>query len=443
MSSKASRLGTSASFGNARPVSARRAAINSATKAPTEGAPPPVVLPLRHISLNPANPRATLGDLTALAGSLKDHGQKQAITIMARDAYLVANPDQSENLEADTSYVVIDGNSRLAAAREAGLPTLKVMVDDDLGSDPDELLESALVANIHRQDLAPLDEARALEALLRVHGSQRKLAARLHRSQGWVAQRLALLGLTPELQQRLERKEESVELLRAVGNKPAEEQQAEFERLKQLKAEEEADRERQRAARSVPESDYGVITPAPGSASVLPSGPGSGPSSGLSSGSSSSGQSSGSTPVPGSWGASEPLVAPVSESEGDYGVITSAFAPRSVPAPDPQSDYGVITSEAPGLRWHESDSPASARTESQRRDAVPDRAFSDRTVPGRTVPDRAASDRAVSDRAASDRAGADAVPWADPKAVLAIAKQWMTPENYRTLLKLAADEDTA
>ncbi|MGW7417683.1 ParB/RepB/Spo0J family partition protein [Streptomyces sp. NPDC054863] len=396
MSSKASRLGTSASFGNARPVSARRAAINSATKAPTEGAPPPVVLPLRHISLNPANPRATLGDLTALAGSLKDHGQKQAITLMARDAYLAANPDQREHLEADTSYVVIDGNSRLAAAREAGLATLKVMVDDDLGSDPDELLESALVANIHRQDLAPLDEARALEALLRVHGSQRKLAGRLHRSQGWVAQRLALLGLTPELQQRLERKEESVELLRAVGNKPAEEQQAEFERLKQLKAQEDADRERQRTAKSAPESDYGVITPAPG--------PTSGP-----------------TPEP----MSGPTSEGAAEPESDYAVITSApeHAPAqgsgpmsgtaSAPAPEPPGDYAVITSEAPrGSRPQETGSSVPARTEPLRRDAAP------------------------------DRAGADAVPWEDPKAVLAIARQWMTPENYRTLLKLAADEAT-
>ncbi|MEU8893807.1 ParB/RepB/Spo0J family partition protein [Streptomyces sp. NPDC048442] len=376
MSSKASRLGTSASFGNARPVSARRAAINSATKAPTEGAPPPVVLPLRHISLNPANPRATLGDLSALAGSLKDHGQKQAITLMARDAYLAANPDQREHLEADTSYVVIDGNSRLAAAREAGLATLKVMVDDDLGSDPDELLESALVANIHRQDLAPLDEARALEALLRVHGSQRKLASRLHRSQGWVAQRLALLGLTPELQQLLERKEESVELLRAVGNKPAEEQQAEFERLKQLKAQEEADREKQRTARSAPEGDYGVITSAP-------------------------------VPVP----ASVPESVPVPEPKSDYGVITPGSEPTSAPAPGPQSDYGVITSQAPrGPRPQETDSPAPARTEPR-------------------------------SRAAADRAGADAMPWEDPKAVLTIARQWMTSENYRTLLKLAAATD--
>ncbi len=131
-------------------------------------------------------------------------------------------PDRQADLEPDTTHVVIDGSSRLAAAREAGLATIKVMVSDDQGSSSEELLESALVANIHRQDLGELDEARALERLLAIHGSQRDLARRLHRSQAWVSQRLALLNLTPELQARVG--EEPIDLLRAVGNKPAEEQ---------------------------------------------------------------------------------------------------------------------------------------------------------------------------------------------------------------------------
>ncbi|WP_444875956.1 ParB/RepB/Spo0J family partition protein [Streptomyces canus] len=73
------------------------------------------------------------------------------------------------------------------------------MVSDDQGTTSEELLESALVANIHRQDLEELDEARALQRLLAIHGSQTALAKRLQRSQGWVSQRLALLNLTPDL----------------------------------------------------------------------------------------------------------------------------------------------------------------------------------------------------------------------------------------------------
>ncbi|MFD0396235.1 ParB/RepB/Spo0J family partition protein [Streptomyces nogalater] len=166
----------------------------------------------------PRQPRSSLGNLTDLAGSLRTHGQKQAITVMNRDAYIKANPEREADLEPDTTHVVIDGSSRLAAAREAQLPTVKVMVSDDQGTNSEELLESALVANIHRQDLGELDEARALQRLLAIHGSQTALAKRLHRSQGWVSQRLALLKLTPELQAKVGH--EPIDLLRAVANKP-------------------------------------------------------------------------------------------------------------------------------------------------------------------------------------------------------------------------------
>ncbi|MDX3539701.1 ParB/RepB/Spo0J family partition protein [Streptomyces sp. MB09-01] len=236
MSSKASKLGTGTSFTQTQSVSARRQAINAATNAPTEGALPPVKLPVNAISLNPANPRSSLGDLSDLAASLRDHKQKQAITVMSRFSYLEANPTMAEKLEDGTKYIVIDGNSRLAAAREAGLTEIKVMIDEDLGDTAVEILESALVANIHRQDLDPLDEARALQQLLQVVGTQDALANRLHRSQGWVSQRLALLGLTPDLQAKLVAGEEPAELLRRVGNKAPEEQAAHLERLKEEKA---------------------------------------------------------------------------------------------------------------------------------------------------------------------------------------------------------------
>ncbi|MGW3464592.1 ParB/RepB/Spo0J family partition protein [Streptomyces olivaceoviridis] len=244
--SKADQLGAGR-FGGARPVSARRQAVAAATGVPTEGVAPPSELPVHQISPNPDNPRSQLGDLTDLAGSLKTHGQKQAITVMNRDAYLTANPDRAGDLEPNTTHVVIDGSSRLAAAREAGLATVKVMVSDEQGSTSEELLESALVANIHRQDLEELDEARALQRLLVIHGSQTALAKRLHRSQGWVSQRLALLTLTPELQARIGR--EPIDLLRAVGNKPADQQMAALEALKAERARKEAEKAALKAAR--------------------------------------------------------------------------------------------------------------------------------------------------------------------------------------------------
>ncbi|MEU6687740.1 ParB/RepB/Spo0J family partition protein [Streptomyces sp. NPDC046832] len=249
--SKASQLGAGRFGGGARPVSARRQAVAAATGVPTDGVAPPTELPPHRISLNPDNPRSSLGDLTDLAGSLQTHGQKQAITVMNRDAYIKANPERKADLEPDTTHVVIDGSSRLAAARDVGLTTIKVMVSDDQGANSEELLESALVANIHRQDLSELDEARALQRLLVIHGSQTALAKRLHRSQGWVSQRLALLSLTPELQARIG--EEPIDLLRAVGSKPPEQQEELLAGLKQERARKEAEKqERKRTKQTGP-----------------------------------------------------------------------------------------------------------------------------------------------------------------------------------------------
>ncbi|MFF4911250.1 ParB/RepB/Spo0J family partition protein [Streptomyces sp. NPDC001260] len=253
--SKADQLGAGRFGGGVRPISARRQAVAAATGVPTEGIAPPSELPVHRISLNPDNPRSTLGDLTDLAGSLKTHGQKQAITVMNRDAYIKANPEREADLEPDTTHVVVDGSSRLAAAREGGLDSVKVMVSDDQGTTPEELLESALVANIHRQDLEELDEARALQRLLDIYGSQRALAKRLHRSQGWISQRLSLLNLAPELQARIG--EEPIDLLRAVGNKPVEEQEAALAELKAARARKEEARAGQPTAAP---GDYGVIS---------------------------------------------------------------------------------------------------------------------------------------------------------------------------------------
>lgn len=239
--SKADQLGSGRFGGSARPVSARRAAIGTATGVPTEGVAPPTRLPVSRISTNPDNPRSALGDLTELAGSLQEHGQKQAITVMNRDAYIKANPEREGDLEPNTTHVVVDGSSRLAAAREAGLTDLGVMVDDAQGSDGEAILESALVANIHRKDLDPLDEARALQRLLALHVSQVKLAKRLKKSQGWVSQRLALLNLTPELQAVVG--EEPVELLRAVAKEPQDRQGTALEQLKAERARKEAERQ--------------------------------------------------------------------------------------------------------------------------------------------------------------------------------------------------------
>ncbi|MGC4984695.1 ParB/RepB/Spo0J family partition protein [Streptomyces sp. DT193] len=374
--SKADQLGAGRFGGGVRPVSARRQAVAAATGVPTEGVAAPSELPLHRINPNPDNPRSKLGDLTDLAGSLKTHGQKQAITVMNRDAYIRANPERAADLEPDTTHVVVDGSSRLAAAREAGLDTLKIMVSDDQGTTSEELLESALVANIHRQDLEELDEARALERLLAIHGSQRELAKRLHRSQGWVSQRLALLNLTPELQARVG--QEPIDLLRAVGNKPADQQEAALEGLKAERLRKEEEKQARASDQAeAPEKpgqdtqagDYGVITKA------VASQPGTG--------------------AAGDYGVITEAVAsqsPEGAGSGDYAVITEPAASRSG-ADGGAGDYGVITgSREPGEQGAPSSSTQTPTAPST--DAVPEPRSDSRPAvvtdvtdaPGRTSP---------------------------------------------------------
>ncbi|MFD9541414.1 ParB/RepB/Spo0J family partition protein [Streptomyces sp. NPDC060022] len=198
--SKAKNLGAGASFAQARPISARRAAIGAATGAPTDGVPDPTELPLGVISQNPDNPREELRDLDGLADSIREIGLINAITIASVEAYLAERPDRAEDLDEGTRFIVIDGHRRLEAARLAGAPKIRVSVDNALVSTDESLLEAAFVANVHRDDMNPLEQAQALRKLVEFYGSQSKAAKRLGIAQSTISSKLSILDLDPELQ---------------------------------------------------------------------------------------------------------------------------------------------------------------------------------------------------------------------------------------------------
>ncbi|MFF5448488.1 ParB/RepB/Spo0J family partition protein [Streptomyces sp. NPDC012888] len=225
--SKADKLGVSASFARAQPVSvsSRRAAIAEATGAPTSGVLPPSEVPIEALAPNPFNLREELTDLDEMAQSLLSRGQLQPLAVATRMAFMEAHPGRTEGL-ARAPYVVIDGNRRLAAAQLAGLKTMHIHVNDSLATSAADILESALIANIHRVDVAPMDQARALQELVEVHGSQAQVAKRLGKTPAWVSQRLALLNLTPPLQEKVESGELKVEPARRIGRLPQEQQAA-------------------------------------------------------------------------------------------------------------------------------------------------------------------------------------------------------------------------
>ncbi|MFJ5680299.1 ParB/RepB/Spo0J family partition protein [Streptomyces sp. NPDC093097] len=266
MSSKARRLGPSASFSHAAPaVSARRAAIAEATEAPTSApAPKAARLPLNLISENPDNPRETVGDVSDLAQSILEVGLVNAISLVTVDAYLAERPGQASRLKDGAQYVVVDGHRRFAAAGEAGLTEIKYTVDDAFATSDDKLLEAAFVANVHRENMTELEEATTLEKLVKFYGSQRKAAQRLGISQGFISQRISLLHLDPALQADLEAGDRKVEHVRGLSKLPPQQQRAEADK----RAAEAPKKTRQRkseaataAPQQQPSGDYGVITP--------------------------------------------------------------------------------------------------------------------------------------------------------------------------------------
>lgn len=257
---KSQTLGSSSSFaraGQARSV--RRQLVDAAF-----GGGDPQQLELHLISSNPDNPRDHLGDLAGMASSLIEIGQIQAITVATVEAYLRDRPERESELQHGAAYVVVDGHRRLAAAREAGLPTLKVTVDDIRVSSDEALLEAAFVANAQRENLSDLATAQALQTLVDFYGSQRKAAKRLGMTQPNISQRLSLLSLSPELQADLQEGRRQVNHVRNLTSLSPQEQKAAADaRAAQARKKSETRKTRSTPEPQPTEGHNSVITSAP------------------------------------------------------------------------------------------------------------------------------------------------------------------------------------
>ncbi|MEU8927532.1 ParB/RepB/Spo0J family partition protein [Kitasatospora sp. NPDC048545] len=205
--------------------------------------------PVSSIVFNPLNPRKTIddGSIGELAESLARR-QIVSVTVVSRGAFLDAHPDQADAIgEAD--FVALDGNRRLMAARQAGLATLRVDLQDDLVSRASDMVEAALIANAHREDVLPFEEAQAIEQLLDTvyEGNQAAVARALGKSRAWVGQRLALLHLAPELQEQAGTGELAIEDARKIGAEARSGKITQAEQLQRAQAAKEAAAEKQAA----------------------------------------------------------------------------------------------------------------------------------------------------------------------------------------------------
>jgi ParB family chromosome partitioning protein len=163
---------------------------------------------------NPHQPRASLGteSLAALAESIREHGVIQPLLVTR------VQPEGG----GPAVYQLIAGERRLQAARLAGLTRVPVVIKEATSS---EVLELALVENLQRADLNPLEEAQAFRRLVDEFGfTQEGIAARVGRSRAAVANALRLLSLSDDLKASLARSEISEGHARALLGLPDEAQ---------------------------------------------------------------------------------------------------------------------------------------------------------------------------------------------------------------------------
>ena len=142
------------------------------------------LLPIYKVEPNPDQPRQDFDEeeLQALADSIAEHGIIQPLTVR-----------QMPN----GYYQIIAGERRWRAARLAGLQDVPVVV---IEADDKKAMELALIENLQRQDLNPVEEALGYRSLMEDYGlTQEDTAKRVGKSRPAVANALRLLGLCPEV----------------------------------------------------------------------------------------------------------------------------------------------------------------------------------------------------------------------------------------------------
>jgi ParB family transcriptional regulator, chromosome partitioning protein len=162
-------------------------------------------LPISQIEPNRYQPRTYFDEeqLVSLAASIRAVGVLQPVLVRP------AGPER---------YELVAGERRWRAARRAGLQTIPALVrqTEDVGS-----LEQALVENLHRSDLNPLEEAAAYQQLIEEFDhTQEEVATRVGRSRSAVANTLRLLHLPPSIQRLLQEGQLSAGHARALLGTP-------------------------------------------------------------------------------------------------------------------------------------------------------------------------------------------------------------------------------
>lgn len=170
-------------------------------------------LKITQLEANKSQPRKDFNQekLDELAASIRQHGLIQPIA--ARDL-------------GDGFYQIIAGERRWRAARLAGLEEVPVMI---VSLDEKETMEAALIENLQREDLSPLEEASGYQTLIDTyHMTQQQLAERIGKSRPAIANALRLLALPQPVRELVEAGKLSAGHARALAGISEEKMQCEL-----------------------------------------------------------------------------------------------------------------------------------------------------------------------------------------------------------------------
>lgn len=147
-----------------------------------------IAVPINEIILNPYQPRKSFNQekLEELSASIQEYGVIQPLVVT----------------KEDEKYVLISGERRLRAATMAGLAVVPVVLRE---ADETEKLQIAMIENLQREDLNPLEEARGFALLAdRFTLTHEEIAQKISKSRAYISNSLRLLSLSPEIQKNLE-----------------------------------------------------------------------------------------------------------------------------------------------------------------------------------------------------------------------------------------------
>ncbi len=142
-------------------------------------------LSLDSLRANPNQPRRNFDEeaLQELAASIREHGIIQPVVVEAKE---------------DGSYLIVAGERRCRAARLAGLREVPAVIRN---FSDERRLEVALIENVQREDLNPMEEALAYRQLMEITGlSQEEIASRVGKNRSTVANALRLIKLPQQMQ---------------------------------------------------------------------------------------------------------------------------------------------------------------------------------------------------------------------------------------------------